>query len=207
MAADPPEPTTPERLLASTERLVVREGVHALSVRRIAAGAGVNSALVRYHFGGTHGLLRELALRNGARIADARRALLDAAGEAADFDALVDALVLPLFVGAAMDPRVRAIVVLDEMFSRAEPALQDEIWALFADGVARVTAGLADCMPVADRTELAWRIRFVTAAALDIPPRAAPDAPLSRRGAYGADDAAERLDRFGAFARSALRLP
>jgi AcrR family transcriptional regulator len=213
MAADPTVLTTPERLLAATERLVVREGVHALSVRRIATEAGVNSALVRYHFGDTDGLLRELALRNGACIADARTALLDGAREGADFDALVDALVLPLFVGAAMDPQFRAIVVLDEIFSRAEPALHDEIWALFADGVACVTASLGDCMSGADRTELAWRIRFVTAAALDIPPRSttgrtSPERERSAaRGAYGTNEAAERLDRFRNFARAALQLP
>jgi len=67
---------TPERLLRAAEMLVVQEGVHALTVRRIANAAQVNSALIRYHFGGTDGLLRELALRNGARIADARQALL-----------------------------------------------------------------------------------------------------------------------------------
>lgn len=209
MAADPLSLPTPDRLLAATERLVVREGVHALSVRRIAGEAGVNSALVRYHFGDTDGLLRELALRNAACIADSRQVLLNQIETAPepDYGAVVDALVVPLFAGAAMAPQFRAIVVLDEIFSRAAPALHAEIWALFADGVARVNDVLARCLPQADRTDLAWRIRFVTAAALDIPPRAtsAERGNAATRGQYGVNEVAERLDRFRSFARDALQ--
>jgi AcrR family transcriptional regulator len=83
---------TRARLLLAAETLVVGEGVHALSVRRIAAAAHANSALIRYHFGGTDGLLRELALRNGAMIADARADWL-ARGDG--FEATVDALISP----------------------------------------------------------------------------------------------------------------
>ncbi|NBC35647.1 TetR family transcriptional regulator [Novosphingobium sp. FSY-8] len=219
MDATPPADTAPvdvtpntaahtrHRLLLAAERLVVGEGVHALSVRRIANAAQVNSALIRYHFGGTDGLLRDLALRNAARIADARLALLE---DAAGFDAAVDALVLPLWTEAAMSPEYRAIVVLDEMFSRAAPGLHREIWAVFADGVARVGAALAACLPDVEPETLNWRIRFVTAAALDIPPRS------TRMGEGGQDgdaerlasrraDRGERLAQFRRFAAHALR--
>lgn len=40
--------------------------------------SAVNSALVQYHFGDTDGLLRDLALRDAARIVDTRTGLLDA---------------------------------------------------------------------------------------------------------------------------------
>ena len=52
---------TRHRLLSAAERLVVRDGVVSLSVRRIAAEAEVNSALIRYHFGDMPGLLTALA--------------------------------------------------------------------------------------------------------------------------------------------------
>ncbi|MFM6829364.1 MAG: TetR/AcrR family transcriptional regulator [Novosphingobium sp.] len=197
--------TTPDRLLAGAERLVVREGVRALTVRRIAEEAGVNSALVRYHFGDTDGLLGELALRNAARLADARVELLKVMIQGVFADA-VDALIVPLWARAAMNPRYRAIVVLDEVFSRSGKDLNTRIWAVFADGVARVQSALEACLPGVDPQALAWRIRFVTAAALDIPPRGLPDGRDGARSFYGADSDEERLAQFRRFALDALQM-
>lgn len=187
---------TRARLLLAAETLVVGQGVHALSVRRIAGAAQVNSALIRYHFGGTDGLLRELALRNGAMIADARADWL-ARGE--DYEGAVDALIQPLWARAAMSGDYRAIVVLDEIFSRADPGLHDAIWALFADGVEQVRARLMDAVPGVDEAAMAWRIRFVTAAALDVPPR-----DIRREWHQGRESREERLAQFRRFALHAL---
>jgi AcrR family transcriptional regulator len=198
---------TRQRLLAATEALVVREGVVALSVRRIANEAGVNSALIGYHFGDTSGLLRELARLNAGQIRDARAGLLDVLESRAepDFEGSVEALVLPLWAPAAMSPQERAIVVLDEIFSRARPPLHDEIWAEFAGGVRRVSAALGRAIGCTDGAALAWRIRFVTAAALDIPPRSGRSGDLPRSAVYGPESGAERLAQFLRFARQALR--
>lgn len=197
---------TRDRLLHAAETLVVRDGVVALSVRRIAAEAGVNSALIRYYFGDTDGLLRELAHRNAVLIRDARTRLLDALDKrtAPDLVASIDALVLPLWTPAAMSSRHRAIIVLDEIFSRADESLHNAIWAEFAQGVQRVSQALARALGTSDMTALAWRIRFVTAAALDIPPRAprSGEAPLS--SLYGSETVDERLDQFRLFAQQAL---
>lgn len=197
--------TTPDRLLAGAERLVVREGVRALTVRRIAEEAGVNSALVRYHFGDTGGLLGELALRNAAQMANERTALLDRLVPG-DFMGAVDALVVPLWARAAMSRQFRAIVVLDEMFARSGSDLNARIWSVFADGVTRVQAALKACLPGVDPLALVWRIRFVTAAALDIPPRGLPDGRVGARAAYGADSEEERLAHFRLFAADSLRM-
>jgi AcrR family transcriptional regulator len=204
---------TREKLLAAAERLVISEGVHALTVRRIAREADANSALIRYHFGNTDGLLLELARRNAARLNDLRNQLLDAidAREQPDFEASVDALVLPLWASAAMSQDQRALVVLDEIFSRADETLQREVWAMFSEGVQRVNQAIAACLPGISLTELAWRVRFVTAAALDVPPRSnrakgdALAAPDAYRAIYGRDDLPERLGHFRVFAQQALR--
>jgi AcrR family transcriptional regulator len=197
---------TRDRLLHATETLVVRDGVVALSVRRIAAEAGANSALIRYYFGDTDGLLRELAHRNAVLIRDTRTRLLDELDrqDGPDLTASIDALVLPLWTPAAMSNRHRAIIVLDEIFSRADASLHAIIWAEFAQGVQRVSQALADALQTSDMSALAWRIRFVTAAALDIPPRAprSGEAPLS--SLYGTDTAEERLAQFRLFAQQAL---
>lgn len=207
MAPKPNAAQTRERLLGATEMLVIREGVVALSVRRIAKEADVNSALIRYHFGDVAGLLLELAKLNARRLRDARDLLLDALEKetAPDFDAAVDALILPLWAPAAMSADHRAIVVLDEIYSRASPSMHETIWAEFASGVKRVSEALHRSLPSADPIGLAWRIRFVTAAALDIPPRSARPADHARSPHYGQDSPHERLAQFRSFARQALR--
>jgi AcrR family transcriptional regulator len=43
--------STKERILAATIELLERDGWDAVTVRKIGAGAGVNIALVNYHFG------------------------------------------------------------------------------------------------------------------------------------------------------------
>ncbi|MBO9581729.1 MAG: TetR family transcriptional regulator [Sphingobium sp.] len=199
---------TRHRLLGATERLVVSTGVVSLSVRRIANEAEVNSALIRYHFGDMQGLLRELALLNAAQLRDARDRLLDAleAKGAPDFEAAVDALVLPLWAPTAMSPDERAVVVLDEIYARAGTALHDLIWAEFSEGVRRVTDALRRALGEVDEAGLAWRIRFVTAAALDIPPRSARVGEHPRSPIYGLDSAGERLAQFRRFALQALRV-
>ncbi len=49
---------TKAQLMAATVRLTSREGIRAATARAIAAEAGVNQALVFYHFDGIEGLLR-----------------------------------------------------------------------------------------------------------------------------------------------------
>jgi hypothetical protein len=67
---------------------------------------------------------------------------------------------------------------------------------MFADGVAQVRARLRAALPGVDDETLGWRIRFVTAAALDVPPRDA------RR--EGRESREERLEQFRRFAVHAL---
>lgn len=56
-----PEPDVDSRteLIAATERLLIARGYAALSVRVVAAEAGVNHGLVRYYFGTLDNLLLE----------------------------------------------------------------------------------------------------------------------------------------------------
>jgi AcrR family transcriptional regulator len=54
---------TSELLLDATERLLVREGITALSTRRVAEEAGINHGLVHYSFAS----MGELALRTAQR--------------------------------------------------------------------------------------------------------------------------------------------
>jgi AcrR family transcriptional regulator len=92
---------TSDRLLAAAEFIVLREGAHAVSIRRIAARSGLNSALISYHFGGLDPLLEQLLELNINAICDSRAALEAVALQDPDkprrLEALVAAHVDPLW--------------------------------------------------------------------------------------------------------------
>lgn len=78
--------------MSAARELLVAEGYAAVSVRAIAARAGVNQALVHYHFGGVQPLLlAALDESSGARLA-AYRAAVEGAVTIADVLGAVEPL-------------------------------------------------------------------------------------------------------------------
>ncbi|MGW0603849.1 TetR/AcrR family transcriptional regulator [Streptomyces sp. NPDC002640] len=76
--AGPPAPDTRTRLLEGTLRTLAEQGIAKVSARTVAAAAGVNQALVFYHFGSMDELLAA-ACRHGAeeRVARYRERLAE----------------------------------------------------------------------------------------------------------------------------------
>ena len=93
--------TTREKLLDAAEKLFARRGFHGTSLREITGAAGVDLALVNYHFGGKKPLFAAVLARRGAvlnaersrRLAEVRRA---AAPNAASTEAVVGAFFDPI---------------------------------------------------------------------------------------------------------------
>jgi AcrR family transcriptional regulator len=196
------------RLLKASELLIVREGVHALTIRRIAAAANANSALIGYHFGGVDGLLSELARLNGEAILTEQARRFAEARARPSVERLLEAFLRPLWREAALNPGERALVVVDEIVSRAEPELRRQVWTRFAEAAAPFHDALASLLPALAPDQLRWRLRFLSAAALDMPPRSARGAlapPEEDEGAAGGEEA--RIAEFLAFARGALLAP
>jgi AcrR family transcriptional regulator len=69
---------TREALVAAALRIFGRDGFHAASTRAIAKAAGVNLALIRYHFGGKQGLYLAVFEHIAARILQRQRPALEA---------------------------------------------------------------------------------------------------------------------------------
>ena len=206
--AEAPRRDTRTRLLRGAEWLIVHEGVHALTIRRIAAEAQANSALIRYHFGSVGGLLFELARCNSEPILQEQKLSLERAlASGPSLDGLLDALLRPLWWSAAYNPGERALVVVDEIASRADAQLRQQVWSWFAEATLAFRDALEPLLPQLDVGELSRRLRFLGAAALDMPPRGARsplsphDAPLSEA------EEQERFRQFLAFARGALTAP
>lgn len=61
------DPTTRNALLDATQELMLTEGYAAVTTRRVASRAGVNSALVFYYFDSVDGLFIELFRRGAER--------------------------------------------------------------------------------------------------------------------------------------------
>src|ERR1700690_2615367 len=93
--------TTKDKLMDAAEKLFARRGFYGSSLREITAAAGVDLALVNYHFGSKKQLLIAVIERRGAvlneerlqRLADAR---LSAAPGAPSTDAVVGAFLDPI---------------------------------------------------------------------------------------------------------------
>lgn len=84
---------TADRLLSATEQILLEQGAHSISIRRIATVSGVNSALISYHFGGLDALLQQLLERNVDAICDLRDVQLAAASKVRGSEARLEALV------------------------------------------------------------------------------------------------------------------
>ena len=67
---------SPVRLLAAAETIIINEGIAALSIRRIASTARLNTQLVGYYFGGIAELVEALLWANLDPITEQRRAML-----------------------------------------------------------------------------------------------------------------------------------
>ena len=93
--------TTKEKLLDAAEKLFARKGYHGTSLRQITREAGVDLALVNYHFGGKEKLFEAVLERRGAMLNEERLRRLEqvrraAAPEAAATEAVVGAFFDPI---------------------------------------------------------------------------------------------------------------
>jgi AcrR family transcriptional regulator len=96
-----PKRTTKDKLMDAAEKLFAHRGFHGASLREITAAAGVDLALVNYHFGSKKQLLVAVVERRGQvlneerrrRLADAR---LSAAPSAPSTEAVVSAFLDPI---------------------------------------------------------------------------------------------------------------
>ncbi|AHH19247.1 putative transcriptional regulator, TetR family [Nocardia nova SH22a] len=96
--------STPERLLAAAERLLLTERYEDVSVRAVCVAAGANPAAVHYHFGSKEALIAALIEdRLGPLWAEG---LAVATARPDSVPAVVDAVIEP-FVALAADPMGR----------------------------------------------------------------------------------------------------
>lgn len=197
---------TREKLLEATLQVLTEQGIAKASARTIATVAGVNQALVFYHFGSVDELLTA-ACENGARQrVEAHRAAL--AG-VTDFAGLV-ALAREIH---AQEQAAGNVALLGQLLAGApsHPGLGPATAAglqLWADEVEQVLTRLLSAGPLAGLVDVPGLARAISASFVGLELYEGVDAP----GAASAFDALEQLARFmtvlddlGTVERAALR--
>lgn len=189
------------KLLAAAEQIVINNGIGYLTIRRVGHLAGLNSALITYHFGGVSGLVETLCEHNLAPMREAWRALdADLPNGEEGLNILIQRWLEPLLQAATYTPNARALTVIDEIASREHGELSEKLTQEMAALAHKVHNLAMPFLPHLSPEELMTRLRFIAGAALGPPPRN----HATRNGLFAStgEKAIEQLTRF---ARASLR--
>jgi AcrR family transcriptional regulator len=154
-----------ERLLDAAALLFARSGYAAVSIRDIAAEAGVNSASIAYYFGGKEGLLAAAYRRVCIPIVEARLRRLEAARARHDYslEAALEAFIRPSLTaadeGGDTPYRLRSVLVAEQ--SRLLDSLVAEV---FDPGIAVFVEAFHAFLPALTREDVLWRFHFLVGA-------------------------------------------
>ncbi|MES2464404.1 MAG: TetR/AcrR family transcriptional regulator [Armatimonadota bacterium] len=173
------------RLLDSAERLFGEHGVAETSVRAITGAAGLNVALVNYHFGSKENLVRAVVERRQGALNTERLRRLDAChSPTPDSDEILKALAAPA-LQVAFDHPYFALLA-----SRLRLAPDRSLWRDYRAGqqevIARFGQALRGVLTHLDEDEVTARVHFVLGgiahvwAHCPLPPEESPDTLLAR---------------------------
>jgi AcrR family transcriptional regulator len=160
---EPPTSETREQLLAAAERLFAERGLAGVTVRLIAAAAGVNWSLVGYYFRGKDRLLAEVYRRHCVALNRERfRLLKDARKAGLPLESVIEAFVRPALAeiqggeGQNQYSRLRAMLAAE-----AAPLLTQLVADNFDASSRAFVAALRECLPDLPADEVLWRFHFM----------------------------------------------
>lgn len=156
-------PDTADKLIAAAERLFAAHGYTNVSVRAIAAEAGVNWSLLGYYFRGKEGLLSEVYRRHCSSLNAERLKLLgEARQKGLRVERVIEAFVRPALTeiqtsgGETSFSRLRAILAAEDS------TLLNQLVADNFDMSSRTfVAALRECLPHVPPDEILWRFHFM----------------------------------------------
>jgi AcrR family transcriptional regulator len=162
-APEPPPSETRELLLAAAEQLFAERGFTGVSVRLVAATAGVNWSLVGYYFRGKNGLLAEVYRRHGTTLNRERlRLLAEARRSGLHLESVLEAFVRPALAeiqgrdGETQFSRLRAMIAAEDA-----PLFTQLVTDNFDQSSRTFVAALRECLPELPADEMLWRFHFM----------------------------------------------
>lgn len=159
-----------ERILDAAERLFARHGFYGISVRAITAAAGVDVALVSYHFGGKRELFTAVFQRRAEQLNPERLAMLEDVRRAAlpgvpTLEAIVNAFTYPMLERSA-----RGGAGWKSYFALVAQVNNSPEWAPvlmtrhFDPLVEKFIAVLREALPACAVRHIYWGYQFLTGA-------------------------------------------
>jgi AcrR family transcriptional regulator len=159
------ENETREKLIVAAENLFALHGYQGVSVRAIAAAAGVNWSLLGYYFRGKEGLLFEVYRRHCNALNAERFQLLKAARaecQPPQLEKVIEAFVLPALsiaqtrAGEVSFSRLRAVLAAED-----SKLLDQLVTENFDSSSAQFIDAFCECLPELPRDEVLWRFHFM----------------------------------------------
>jgi AcrR family transcriptional regulator len=159
------ENETREKLVVAAENLFAQHGYKSVSVRAIAAAAGVNWSLLGYYFRGKEGLLFEVYRRHCTALNAERFQFLKAAraeGQPPQLEKVIEAFVLPALsiaqtqAGGVAFSRLRAVLAAED-----SKLLDQLVTENFDSSSSEFIDTLCECLPELSCDEVLWRFHFM----------------------------------------------
>ena len=154
---------TSDKLIAAAERLFAEHGYTNVSVRAIAAAAGVNWSLVGYYFRGKEGLLSEVYRRHCSSLNAERLKLLgEARRHGLRLEPVIDAFVRPALAEIQTGGSETSFSRLRAILAAEDSTLLNQLVAENFDMSSRTfVAALRECLPRVPPDEVLWRFHFM----------------------------------------------
>lgn len=162
--------STRERILDAAERLFAAQGFHAVSVRDITTAAGVDVALVNYHFGGKLALFEDVFMRraevlNSERLRRLELLVAKAAPKPPSIESIIDAFTHPLLDRSARGgPGWKAYFALIAQVNNSTEFGGLMMTRYFDPVVHAFIAALRSTMPECDERDIYWSYHFLSGA-------------------------------------------
>lgn len=159
-----------ERILDAAEQLFAKRGFHGVSVRDITQTAGVDVALVSYHFGGKRALFTAVFERRAEVLNRERLELLEEVRRAAlpgtpEIEAIVNAFTYPLLERSARGgPGWKSYFALIAYVNNSPEFGPVMMTRHFDPLVHKFIAVLREAMPGCAPREIYWGYQFLTGA-------------------------------------------
>jgi AcrR family transcriptional regulator len=188
-------PDTRERLVQTAIRLFAQHGVGNVSLRQITRAAGVNTALLHYHFGSKEDFYEDIIARCINPINETRRRLLSELqtrhGDL-DVDDVVRAWAEPLLANEMTAHQLAMILRLHgDIVGQADPFIRKTTEDYSRETIALFKAALRRALPDLSEHEAAWRFYFLIAVVRNL----CVDPPLIERLTAGRSSI-KSLERF-----------
>ncbi|MBA2707809.1 MAG: TetR/AcrR family transcriptional regulator [Gemmatimonadaceae bacterium] len=160
---------TPDRILATAEKMFAEQGYWGVSLRSITRASGVNIAAIHYHFGSKQELLERIFEKRCAPMNQERMRLLAECREDADrpplLEQILEAYLRPSLIwpndpdGAPRFLRLRAVL------SHEHETLAANLISRHFNEVSRTfVRSLLAVLPEFSEEEVFWRFQFLLAA-------------------------------------------